>query len=543
MRTSSSSFRPPHTRRHVTQACPALPHRTGLPGVHDYLRLVPANPLAHGALFTQQKMEAEEWIAEIAFRVHGPPAVGLVDVSEEDGVPAKSTRVHKGGRGLAFWVTKTGNESPLTISTDPKAVLSAPPPFIPQTPTDPSDDKVSFFGYQTQFDGLGIVFDTSPTSPVFARSDSHNWVGTTTGVVGSSGVVSGILDDGSGMWLEPKGRVMKDDEEAAYLDKAIGECEAAFRNAQGLLWARISYVNQTIRVDLDLAPHTTLAKAGRDYAHNCFSLSGIKIPPGSYFGLTGLASGNAEPDSVDVYAMDVFEVLKIQDGSSAPATDEPAELRQKQPLEGTSDDAVSPQKSTSNLCQAIDSSFPHQQVSSLAHEIFLSQARMVEAIDALARRVEYLSRNLGNAKGGSGAVPGASANAALMSRLTGIETRLSELAAREGGAAAPPPAAHSDDTDSVKHILQLQDRLMVELKAFGRKLDTASSQSIGSLATLSSRSAESLQLLQRAVSTLDESIAGSRYSWLWWAFGLGGVGSAVWYSRRNRDGGYGKKMI
>lgn len=41
---------------------------------------------------------------------------------------------------------------------------------------------------------------------------------------------------------------MKDDEEAFYLDKAIGECEAAFRNAQGLLWARISYVNQTIRV-------------------------------------------------------------------------------------------------------------------------------------------------------------------------------------------------------------------------------------------------------------------------------------------------------
>lgn len=74
--------------------------------MHDYIRLVPANPLAHGAIFSQRKVESEEWIVEIAFRVHGPPAVGLVEVTEgEDGV-AKTTKVHKGGRGLAFWVTK-----------------------------------------------------------------------------------------------------------------------------------------------------------------------------------------------------------------------------------------------------------------------------------------------------------------------------------------------------------------------------------------------------------------------------------------------------
>lgn len=80
-----------------------------------------------------------------------------------------------------------------------------------------------------------------------------------------------MLDDGSGgKWLEPEGRELKIDDEASYLDKAIGECEgellekaphaardladssfnlvAAFRNANGLLWARISYVNHTIRV-------------------------------------------------------------------------------------------------------------------------------------------------------------------------------------------------------------------------------------------------------------------------------------------------------
>ena len=183
---------------------------------------------------------------------------------------------------------------------------------------DPTDALVSLFGYKTSFDGLGIVFDTSPTSPVYSRSDAHGFgLGAQGSGVGSSGVVSGIMDDGTGgEWLEPKGRQMKGDDEATYLDKAIGECEAAFRNAQGLLWARISYVNSTIRVDLDLAPHTTLAKAGRDYAHNCFSLDGIKLPTGAQFGLTGMASGNAEPDSIDVYALDVFDVLKIKNDVS-----------------------------------------------------------------------------------------------------------------------------------------------------------------------------------------------------------------------------------
>lgn len=56
------------------------------------------------------------------------------------------------------------------------------------------------------------------------------------------------MDDGTGGWLDKNDRQMKKDDEAAYLERAIGECEAAFRNAQGLLWARISHVANTIRV-------------------------------------------------------------------------------------------------------------------------------------------------------------------------------------------------------------------------------------------------------------------------------------------------------
>jgi hypothetical protein len=59
----------------------------------------------------------------------------------------------------------------------------------------------------------------------------------------------------------------------------------------------------TSQVDLDLSPHTTLAKAGRDYAHNCFHLPGLTLAPGNYVGISGLASAYTEPDTIDVYAV------------------------------------------------------------------------------------------------------------------------------------------------------------------------------------------------------------------------------------------------
>lgn len=97
---------------------------------------------------------------------------------------------------------------------------------------------------------------------------------------------------------------------------------------------------------------------------------------------------------------------------------------------------------------------------------------MVEAIDALARRVEYMSRSFKSTRGAPKGSAGED-SPALMTRLLNIEAKLAEIAAH--GPTPPPVVADtSGDADTIKHILQLQDRLMVELKAFGRKLDTAS---------------------------------------------------------------------
>lgn len=59
-----------------------------------------------------------------------------------------------------------------------------------------------------------------------------------------------------------------------------------------------------------MTAHTTLSAAGRDFAHHCWTINDVKLEAGSYFGVSGIASGSTEPDAIDLYAIDVFEVMK-----------------------------------------------------------------------------------------------------------------------------------------------------------------------------------------------------------------------------------------
>ncbi|GAA6016735.1 hypothetical protein JCM11491_000224 [Sporobolomyces phaffii] len=500
-------------------------HATVLPGVHDFLRLVPPSPLAHGAVFSEEPIKSKEWVAEIAFRLHGPPTAGVTEMSGDGTVK----KLHKGGRGLAFWYTKEGLPGPVTLSSNPKVKPNPPPPIGVDTRTDPA---VSLFGSRIAFDGLGVVFDTSPNAPLWKRSDPRLTEQDQPWGVGASGVVSGIMDDGTGGWLDKHDRAMKKDDEAAYLERAIGECEAAFRNAQGLLWARISHFANTIRVDLDLAPHTTLSKAGRDYAHNCFTLDGVNLTPGSYLGISGLASGNTEPDTIDIYAMDVFEVLEAGDPGFGAGLEEPVEAPSAEPLEGTTDEAIP----------------------TLTHEIFLSQAKMVEAIDALSRKVESLSHTVsaiarGSSSAGASPNSGSSGSAIGEPRVEAMERHLQELVSsvngiKESGSGGGTP--NEQHSESLTHLLQLQDRLMVELKSFGHKLDNTNSASSASLSTLTARTAELLTLLKQASTDFEKATA---IPWMKYVYGSGGLVAGAllmrWREKARRDDVWGttRKML
>lgn len=135
----------------------------------------------------------------------------------------------------------------MTISSDPTRAVSLPPLPLLQD-QDPTDPYVSFFGHAVKFDGLATVFDASPSAPLFARSDPKNYDPEETHGAEGSGVISGLLDDGQRSWYDTDSTVKTEGRDAVYISSAVGECAGLFRNAAGLLWARISHFNNTLRV-------------------------------------------------------------------------------------------------------------------------------------------------------------------------------------------------------------------------------------------------------------------------------------------------------
>lgn len=202
----------------------------------DYLRLVPPNALSHGAIFSAPLPTSDGWVVELGFRMHGRGEAG------------------SGGRGLAFWYTKSSNPSAVTLASDPRKA-PAPPPADVLSSKGGDDASTSFFGARSSFDGLGIVFDAAATKPLLARSQYRAEDAAPTLVTAGAdavGVVAALVDDGSGGGRKGSGflNVPTDEAkpEARYLDNSQDECEAGFRNAPGLVWARVSYLNQRIRV-------------------------------------------------------------------------------------------------------------------------------------------------------------------------------------------------------------------------------------------------------------------------------------------------------
>lgn len=91
---------------------------------------------------------------------------------------------------------------------------------------------MSFFGGPTSFDGLGVVFDTQPYSPISLRSDRKHWPPSESGHGADEwSVVSGVMDDGQGhtRWVEDKTRSQfSQEDEAAYLVSFISHLTSFF---------------------------------------------------------------------------------------------------------------------------------------------------------------------------------------------------------------------------------------------------------------------------------------------------------------------------
>ena len=133
-------------------------------------------------------------------------------------------------------------------------------------------------------------------------------------------------------------------------------------------------------------------------------------------------------------------------------------------------------------------------------------------------------------------------------------------------------ATNEQHSESLTHLLQLQDRLMVELKAFGHKLDNANvsspislapimlveidafslfaifkSASSASLSTLGSRTAELLTLLKQTSSDFEKATSASWTKYIYATVGLA-IGALVmrWREHARRDDPWGnatRKML
>jgi hypothetical protein len=160
---------------------------------------------------------------------------------------------------MAFWytsvrysdtheLTSAANFLPFCIQT------GSPTKEKTSTPSNNvKDSEVSFFGQTPNFDGLGVIFDSSPTAPLLPRSNVDGWPFG----ADSTGVISAVMDDGKtgNKWYDDfsKGQKRDSTQEAKYLERVVGECEAAFRNAPGLVWVRIAYFDKQLRVRMSHA--------------------------------------------------------------------------------------------------------------------------------------------------------------------------------------------------------------------------------------------------------------------------------------------------
>ncbi|WAR54338.1 hypothetical protein PtB15_3B852 [Puccinia triticina] len=417
-----------------------------IPSAKDFVRLLTPFPLTYGAMFTEHPIPFDQWSVEIAFRIHGSYSDihhghhNETHVSDDD-----DEITGKGGRGIAFWYTKASNPTPVVASSDPKKhVVPRPPLTVDQFP-DPLDDAVSFFGGPTNFNGLAVVIDNQPSSPLTRRSDRKHWGPEESGIGAEEwSVVSGVMDDGRGhtKWLEDRKRSdLDEDEEAAYLNHTIGDCQVALRNAAGVVWMKVTYVGHQLTVSLDISPHNTLSGESRHYKRECFSAKDVKLPKGYHMGLTGLASPSDEADNVDIYAIEVKEIK-----GKAKSEEEVVEHYKEEHV--AADDVK------------LEGTGKTRDPTNLAFEALNSQRDWAQTIKQMSQKLDSLGSRpsqLNNANG-QAAESASSGNNGVDKQLEAINTKLDTILHKIEKVAAPGGPGGSEKTELLQKIFDLEEQ-------------------------------------------------------------------------------------
>lgn len=243
-----------------------------------------------------------------------------------------------------------------------------------------------------------------------------------------------------------------------------------------------------------------------------------------------MSAGNTDPDSVDVYAFDAWEVTGTADGQQhyQPVIDK-ADVNSFKPLAGTED-------STSEVS------------ASSLQEIIVAQGRMTEAIDALARRIDAMQQKLD-----SRPAPVANAGGDYSQQLKEISAAVSRLTGQH------PSEAHSGsmsaeelEQQSVQYLVKMMTRLSADVNGITVRLDSLATRVNKNIAAVSNRLGEVFTLSARTEKAISEGAANKRRlnfagvaKWLGGLLGCLVVFVVVdrWRRGRTGVGGRGRKMI
>ncbi|KAH9459710.1 hypothetical protein Pst134EA_006776 [Puccinia striiformis f. sp. tritici] len=417
-----------------------------IPSAKDFVRLVSPFPLAYGGMFTEHPIPFDQWSVEIAFRIHG----AFSDLhhghhNETHKSEDEEDITGKGGRGIAFWYSKVPSPTPVVVSANTKKHVEQRPSLVVEPFPDTLDDKVSFFGGPTSFNGLAVVVDNQPSTPLTRRSDRKHW-GPEEGGIGAEewAVVSGVVDDGKGhvKWLEDRKRSdLDEDEEAAYLNHTVGDCQVALRNAAGVVWLKATYVGHQLSVSLDISPHNTLSGENRHYKRECFSAKDVKLPKGYYMGLTGLASPSDEADNVDIYAIEVKEIK-----GKAKSEEEVTEHYKEEHV--AADDVK------------LEGTGKARDPTNLAFEALNSQRDWAQTIKQMSQKLDVLSSRPSQLVNQAGQTTehASTGGSGVDHQLEAINTKLDTIIHKIDKVAAPGGPGSSEKTELLQKIHDLEEQ-------------------------------------------------------------------------------------
>ncbi|KAJ3279061.1 hypothetical protein HK104_001814 [Borealophlyctis nickersoniae] len=153
-----------------------------------------------------------------------------------------SGRGYTGGAGFAFWYTKQRAElGPVMGSRD-------------------------------KWEGLGVIFDTADQAE--GRYAPYNY---------------GVENKGDVEWAHRRD----------YMHAGLGGCFRDYRGTTTPVWVRVTYVNETVKVDMDPLQH------GHNFIE-CFTAP-IKLPKGYYFGVSAATEAHFADDH-DVLSFETYEL-------------------------------------------------------------------------------------------------------------------------------------------------------------------------------------------------------------------------------------------